>query len=504
MIFYYHGQPRLSLWSDSPNHCATVVAMLLVGIVAIAGTSRPSSRRQSLLFALGTLSLCVGNLILILTYSRGGWISYGCGLLFLAASAPRLRILCAFCAIGFLLGIIVTPRALVRAGSVADQEDRSITHRVDVWKGALAMTAVHPFTGLGVNQFGPQFSAWYQPLSMNTRYAAALNNYLTISVERGLFGLMGYLLIIIMPLYMAWFMARLAQNTLIIGSCAGLLIYAVSALFTCSLGIWYINAFACFLWLILILYVINASYNNRTFAYLKIMIGPTLICLIITSGIAGIGSILLSMLPTKVIHFSFNETHQNQEAVIIYPQNRPNIGAIIYFHGSGESTLDVGKNTLRPLAEKGFTVVSVDYRLKGRDSLIDACAILDWFAVQPEFKNTSLYLCGSDLGGRISILTACRKHNMNLKAIAISDADTEWPFPDLSPLNQIDQLNVPLLLLYQITDQPIIINEPQEFVRQARQKGKDVVFIVNNENTMPDDLWPNALNEFSSFFLAHP
>jgi len=194
MIFYYHGQPRLSLWSDSPNHCATVVAMLLVGIIAIVGTFRSSSKRKLLPLAIGILSLCVGSVILILTYSRGGWIAYGFGLAFLAATAPRLRRVCAFCSIGFLLGFILIPKALDRAGSVADQEDRSISNRIEVWKGALAMTAAHSFVGLRNDFFGTQFSAWYQPIKMNTRYGAALNNYLTISSEHGSIWLMFYLL----------------------------------------------------------------------------------------------------------------------------------------------------------------------------------------------------------------------------------------------------------------------------------------------------------------------
>ncbi|MDB4793722.1 O-antigen ligase family protein [Methylacidiphilales bacterium] len=414
-------------------------------------------------------------MILILTYSRGGWAAYGCGLAFLAVSARQLRRICAFCAIGFLLGVILIPKALDRAGSVADQEDRSITNRIAVWKGALAMTAAHPLTRLHSDFFGTQFSAWYQPIKMNTKYGAALNNYLTISAERGSLCLAAYLLIIFVPLWISFRFAKQRNDVVILGACAGLIVYSISALFTCSLNIWYINVLAGLSWLILIFYI--AYLFSRTYQPFdfRLIVFPTIACLILTASIFGVGSVLLAMWPTKTILFTFDESQQKENGVIIYPQHRFNNGVILYFHDKDETNLGTGKSTLRPLAEEGFIVVSIDYRLQGRDGLNDACALLKWASLQSGFQKEPIFLCGSGLGGRISILAACRQKEERLKAVEATGADVDWPLPDLSPLNQITQLSVPLLLLYG-KDDGVDISEPEKLLHEANQQGKYIWF----------------------------
>jgi pimeloyl-ACP methyl ester carboxylesterase len=503
-MFYYQSEPRLSLGLESPNDCATIVAMLSVVTIGLTSKCIVDAwwRKYSLLF----LSVIIASftVILIFTYSRGGWVAYSAGLIFLILTAPKYRKPWLPYVLLFLIGIAFVPKGFDRAGSIADKEDRSITNRIEVWKGATAMTAAHPFTGVGMDEFGSQFSAWYQPLSMNTRYGAALNNYLTLSSECGSFSLIIYLLLIFTPLWMATQIAYQEQRGLILGICAGLLVYSVSAFFTCSLRMGYINLLSGFFWLALIVFVGRKWYSEGySFKWTRALF-PMAVCLFITAIILGIGSVLLSLLPTKVKFFTFNDTQQMERAVIVVPQHRAIKGVVLYFHGEGQSLVSTAKDTLRPLAEEGFTVVSIDYRLRGREGLADACALLRWASIQTDWSHMPLYLCGFDLGGRIAILTACREPNSRLKAVAVISVNTEWPFPDLSPTFQLDHLNVPSLLIQGAGDPVVAVAESQRFLDQSKQRGKNVTLIVLPGGHNLDDLWPESLKQLTDFLYAHP
>lgn len=503
-MFYYQSEPRLSLAFESPNDCATIVAIL--SVVAIGITSKCTAgslcRKCCLLFL--SIIIAALTIILILTYSRGGWIAYSASLIFLFLIAPKFRKSWLPYIFLFILGITLVPKGFDRAESIGDREDRSITNRIEVWKGAAAMTASHPFFGVGANEFGSQFSAWYQPLSMNTRYGAALNNCLTLSSEYGCFSLAAYLLLVFVPLRLAAQIAYQEQEGFILGICGGLIVYSVSALFTCSLRMWCINLLASFLWLMLVIFVGRRWCKEGPSFNWRLAIFPLVICLLTVAIILGIGSALLSLSPAKIKLLTFNDTHQTQNAVIITPQHRPIKGVILYFHGEGKSIVSTAKDTLRPLAAEGFIVVSVDYRLRGREGLMDANILLKWVTAQADWNHLPLYLCGFDLGGRIAILTACRENNPRLKAVAVIGTNTEWPFSDLSPTFQLDRLNVPILLIQGTSDSVVSIAESQRYLDRSKQRGKNVHLFVIVAGHELDDLWPEGLRRMTDFLKLHP
>jgi len=307
------------------------------------------------------------------------------------------------------------------------------------------------------------------------------------------------LFIIMVPLWITFNFAIRQNDVAILGACAGLVVYLVSALFTCSLYIWYINALAGVLWLTLIFYAVYMLHSKKIPIVPGLIVFPAIGCLILTISIYGIGCVLLAAMPTKTKLFVFRESQQNESGVIIYPQHRPNNGVIIYFHDKNETILDSGKNTLRPLAEDGFVVVSIDYRLQGREGLKDAVALLNWVSLRSELQKMPIFLCGSGLGGRISVLTACQATEERLKAVGVFNTETEWPFPDLSPLSQIMRLHSPLLLLY-AKDNPVDLSRPQELLRQANLHGKDVSLLITDDDATA---WPNTLGRVSTYFLTH-
>jgi hypothetical protein len=370
------------------------------------------------------------------------------GLALLAHIDAFLRRIAFYCFIGFILGMILIPEGVSRAQSIGDVTDRSITNRLEVWEGALAMTADHPFSGVGVGNFGDQFSALYQPLIMNTSYQAAVNNYLTISAERGVFVFGAYLMLLLVPLWTAIQFNRITQYRTISGITAGLAAYLVCASFTYSLDFFPINLVVSLLWLTLFVYlamqwrVQQGFLGRRTIPATKTAWAVVLLVLVIL----GLGQRALKSEPTRIYYFSFDEIGKTESALIVCPQYKPSIGIILYFHDAGESSIETAKKILRPLSQEGFAIISLDYRLRGREGLSDALALEKWESIQPEWKCLPLYLCGTGLGGRIAILAACKSNPKNLRAAVAIDTDLEWPFPDLSPTLQILHLEVPLLI----------------------------------------------------------
>jgi O-antigen ligase len=181
--------------------------------------------------------------LLALTYSRGGWVATLAGFLVLAISYSRLnhipdrRHVCKTMTLACLIlvgAICLVPHGVRRVENIANWEDRSILNRLEVWRGAMVLTARQPWTGVGWGEFGTEFRAWVQPLEMPTRYRTAIHNYLSISSERGLPALGLFLVGLLAPLFAAWLVVR--NDTSVIGDgvrggLAGSAVWIVSGFF---------------------------------------------------------------------------------------------------------------------------------------------------------------------------------------------------------------------------------------------------------------------------------
>ena len=156
-VFFYESHLRLQLFFSSPNHCATFLGMFGLLLAATATSLWKSGRSAALWFLIATLTVAIGMALLgiAFTYSRGGWISFASGLVILGLSlnhGKRVPFLCFAC---FLAMVIVLPHGPRRACSILNvREDRSISNRLVVWKGAMAMATDHWCTGVGLGQFG--------------------------------------------------------------------------------------------------------------------------------------------------------------------------------------------------------------------------------------------------------------------------------------------------------------------------------------------------------------
>ena len=64
--------------------------------------------------------------------------------------------------------------------------DKSVTNRVDLWKGGLELIAISPMRGWGWGESGASFMHWTQPIGRSEGYKSMVNSYLTVGVEGGL------------------------------------------------------------------------------------------------------------------------------------------------------------------------------------------------------------------------------------------------------------------------------------------------------------------------------
>lgn len=534
-MFSYHFNPRSQWIFDSPNHFATVLGMSLLlvgGFLAWLLQQHRFSIRRLLALSCATALLGGLSLSLVRTYSRGGWIAFLAGVCVFLGSLHQWRRVPLLLIAIFLTLLLLVPDAADRSNPNAFGADRSVGNRILVWKGALAMTAAHWVSGVGDGRFGDEFTAWFQPVPMKTRYRSAINNYLTLSVERGIFALWGYLCLVLGVLWVAWLRAQRFQNPLALGAVSAQAVYLVSGLFTYCLTIWEVA------WLFWALFAISAwqvfKETQRTWkmrwgltdstterfvskmnsvkfadagktlfrAFAPPLSASTVICLWILIG----GFRLRADLPTRAELFTFDKTGQHQPGVIVRPAQVAAKGVILWNHGKGGNIHEDGKDTLRYLAEKGFIVVSVDYRDNGMDGLEDVRALAKWIARQTEFESYPIGLAGFSLGARLSILTACYDPTPRLKAVASIGAAAEWPMPEISPLEHLYELKCPLLIVHGEADHVNSVDQAHEFERLCKRYRKPYeIFIVRggSHHLNEDDQWFTALDRIAEFMKKH-
>ena len=131
---------------------------------------------------------------LVLSLSRGGWISAFIGLIFMAICLLTSRY---FKRKGFLIALIGGSVALIiiilasspvieRIQTVMEKGEESSLHsRLVVWDGVAEMIEDHPLLGTGPGTF-PLIFTQYQPPGLRNRFFMAHNEYLQFTSEAGL------------------------------------------------------------------------------------------------------------------------------------------------------------------------------------------------------------------------------------------------------------------------------------------------------------------------------
>lgn len=177
----FNGIWRMDWGFGNPNKTAALIAELMVAVWVFE-----YARKRGFWLALGLFTVLDG--CLVHTFSRGGLIAAFSGLIALIAFVPRPWPLTKVMAVGFSLLVIGAYafhlNAHERYAQGLMEEDRSITHRMELWRGTPAMMVDAP-KGWGIGNSGKAFIRWYQPAERNECYRTLVNSHLTWLVELG-------------------------------------------------------------------------------------------------------------------------------------------------------------------------------------------------------------------------------------------------------------------------------------------------------------------------------
>jgi putative inorganic carbon (hco3(-)) transporter len=192
-----------------PNIMASVMVLLLplpLALFAFPITAPGRLLRYRLLLrvALVVAAFLMGG-VLLLTKSRGGYIAAAAGVLALLWLLGRRKLALALLVIALGLGVWVvgfggsaeTTLDLIDQGA----DPATMAFRVNVWRVALWMLADFPFTGVGMGTFNDVAALLYP--FYETQNPGVHNVYLQAGVDLGLPGLIAYLALVGLVVWMA-------------------------------------------------------------------------------------------------------------------------------------------------------------------------------------------------------------------------------------------------------------------------------------------------------------
>ena len=223
---------RASAFFPDPHMMALYLGLSLPFAGALLIRNWPERR---LLNATAVLLLLVAD---ALTFSRGGYIGLGVGLVFLFGvwlaqpMSGRMRsalrhpliiggILC------FSIVLLLQTPVGTRLGSSFSTEDGSNTERLRLWQETVGYISHRPFLGAGIGNY-PLLA---KPSATYREPIYAHNLYLDIASEVGLLGLSFFVGLLGLSFFTAWSGWRKNRDLFALASATALLIFSVHALF---------------------------------------------------------------------------------------------------------------------------------------------------------------------------------------------------------------------------------------------------------------------------------
>ncbi len=421
--------------------------MVLVNLIAAAGLV--DSQKDYLILKktiLGASMLSV-TAILMLTYSRGGWMGYLTALLFLGCCDRRLRKWCFTALMLFAISLIFIPSAGDRFKSIASGSDLSIVNRIEVWKGALAATKANALHGIGDGRFGRYFAAWYEPENMKGNYANALSNYLTLAVEQGLATAWIYMVVFLVMISAGWLTKYTESSYIIHGLSAGIVAYSANVLFTYMLNSTSLNIS---LGLSAILIIVLCARSTDGKAILIRSMGYGLLGGSSAVALVFILSVVFS--ERAVCHVDVVELGSrvgDNNLYFLRPIELSERGTVIYIQNRGEDAVDIGRNLVTRFVKRGFSVILSNYHYSAKEDLAEVENILKWACGNYYINSRPIYLVGDGWGGQVGLLVASLpQYKGKLHALSAVDVDLYSPFSSLAAYRAIGRVRCPVLLIY--------------------------------------------------------
>lgn len=202
--------PAATVWEEriNPNIMAGALVPLMPLFVALALWS--SWRRRPWLPLLSVvLTVVMGNAI-ILSQSRAGYLAVGGGLLLIMVLRwPRLLYGFPILLIGGIVAIFTAVIDRAGIGQLASQALESLENRILLWQIGLDMFQTSSLMGIGIGQYDLNLTAHYAeylPTFFGSSPPHAHNQLLQIGLDTGIFGLLGY------GILLGWIIYRLVRQ----------------------------------------------------------------------------------------------------------------------------------------------------------------------------------------------------------------------------------------------------------------------------------------------------
>jgi len=190
--FALDGDPLQHRMRGLATHYMTFSGWTLVVTLLLLGDVFFASDRRRLLWTLPVAALGVSTLLLGLT--RGAWIGLATGMLMaVAIGQPRALILLPL--VASLLYIALPLPVLARAATTFDLRDTATRERLEMFDSGIGMARDNPTLGLGPGLVQPAYANYrkgYGPEKIPHLH----NNVIQITAERGVAGLLTYLMIL--------------------------------------------------------------------------------------------------------------------------------------------------------------------------------------------------------------------------------------------------------------------------------------------------------------------
>jgi dipeptidyl aminopeptidase/acylaminoacyl peptidase len=233
-----------------------------------------------------------------------------------------------------------------------------------------------------------------------------------------------------------------------------------------------------------------------------------------------------SFISPELVHYpTFDLRGENQRTVpafVFRPEGKGPHPVIIHVHGGPENQFRPSFNSAFQMwvAELGAAVIapnirgstgfdseylSLDNGFRREDAIRDIGALLDWIATQPELDERRVAITGASYGGYVVLASAVHysdRLRAGVNVVGISDfvtflentedyrrglrrheyGDERDPevrvfLERISPLNNVDRINIPLLVVQGRNDPRVPPAQSEKIVQALRARGQPVWYI---------------------------
>jgi O-antigen ligase len=200
---------RLSGWYSSPNELALYITPALIFLWVRIRVKKVCEDKKTVFFK-EVLPFVILGVDLLLTQSYGGILSFLGGIVFLEGFLLKKRWKNIFFGIVIGCGVIVGVFGLLgqeKLESLLVLDDRSsIASRFMIWRSAWDIGRDHWFLGIGPGNFQEYYLEYqqYYPPYLEWAVPQPHNIFLAFWLQGGIFGLLGFLVVVGMSLYRLW------------------------------------------------------------------------------------------------------------------------------------------------------------------------------------------------------------------------------------------------------------------------------------------------------------